>query len=124
MRKSNTTKRMQMKPYLESESESNEDNSYKKEKKEKEKEIIQNNQNIYRCPKCPFIPLINVNDKENKIIIDCLKGHYNEMLFSEYISENFQKNINNFECSNCGQEKNIKKLLKLCYECQKIYCKD
>ena len=124
MRKSNTTKRIQMKPYLESESESNEDNSYKKEKKEKEKEIIQNNQNIYRCPKCPFIPLINVNDKENKIIIDCLKGHYNEMLFSEYISENFQKNINNFECSNCGQEKNIKKLLKLCYECQKIYCKD
>ena len=125
MRKSNTSKRIKVKHNLDNQSEKCEEiNSYKKEIKGKETEIIKDQQNIYRCPKCPFIPLINVNDKENKVIIDCIKGHHTEMLFSEYISSNFQKNINKYKCTNCDLENNLKKLVKICYECQKIYCND
>ena len=55
------------------------------------------NQNIYRCPKCFNIPLINVKDNENKVIIDCPQGHHTEMLFSEYMANEFQKNIYSYE---------------------------
>ena len=126
MKKNNIAKRIKVKAELktlsdESESFSNEKDSQKDENK---KELLIENENIYRCPKCLDIPLINVKDNENKVIIDCLKGHHTEMLFSEYMTQEFQNNIYRLECSQCGSEKNVKKIVKLCYECQKIFCKD
>ena len=80
--------------------------------------------NVYRCPKCFSIPFINVKDNENKVVIDCLNGHHIEMLFSEYMTSEFQKNVSKFECSECGGDKNMKKLMQVCHECNKIVCKD
>ena len=127
MKKSN--KRIKVKAEINQTSEQSDDNSNEKEK-EKEKENESNNekdsslQNVYRCPKCFSIPLINVKDNENKVIIDCLQGHHVEMLFSEYMTSEFQKNSSKLECSHCGADKNTKKLMKICYECKKIFCKE
>ena len=124
MRKSNTNQRLKVKSNLNMQSELSEDDTYNSEDKENQPEINPDYQNIYRCPKCIFIPLINVNDKENRVIIDCLQGHHKEIPFSEYMATDFQKNIYLSKCSNCGLDKNLKKIKKGCYECKKIFCKD
>ena len=126
MKKNNITKRIKVKADLQTLSDESESYSDEKEnqKKENKTELLMENENIYRCPKCFNIPLINVKDNENKVIIDCLKGHHTEMLFSEYMTPEFQNNIYKLECSQCGNEKNMKKSIKICYECQNILCKD
>ena len=103
----------------------NEENPIEKDVKENgiqnKKDFLYENQNIYRCPKCFQIPLISVKDNENKVIIDCPQGHHIEMLFSEYMANEFQKNIYKFKCFHCREEK---KNMKICFECQKIICID
>ena len=126
MKKGNKTKRIKVKADLKLLSDPSDDNSIEKEEyKEKETnqtDTVTENRNIYHCPKCFSIPLINVKDNENKVILDCLKNHHTEMLFSEYMSSEFQKKINNIECSKCKKKINAVKIL--CSECQKVYCKD
>ena len=128
MKKSNKANRVKVKADLKSLSDPSDDVSNEnEEEKFKEKDIsqsddFQENHNIYHCPKCYSIPLITVKDNENKVIIDCLNNHHTEMLFSEYMSPEFQKNINNIKCSNCKIEKNSSKFF--CFECQKVFCKD
>ena len=96
-----------------------------KENKEETNDIASfNDENIYRCPKCFNIPLINVKDNENKVVIDCLKGHRIDMLFSEYMSPEFQKNINRYQCGKCGANPNSQKFMNICYECQQILCEE
>ena len=118
MKKGNKTKRIKVKADLKSLSDPSDDNSIEKEEyKEKETnqtDTVTENRNIYHCPKCFSIPLINVKDNENKVILDCLKNHHTEMLFSEYMSSEFQKKINNIECSKCKKKINAVKLL--CFE--------
>ena len=96
-----------------------------KENKEETNEVpIVNEEYIYRCPKCFNIPLINVKDNENKVVIDCLQGHHIDMLFSEYMNQDFQKSINRFECGKCGANPNSTKLMNICYECQQVLCEE
>ena len=123
MKKNNIIKRNKVKADIYNISDLSDDNSNEKEVKENgsELDILFENQNIYRCPKCFNIPLIKVKDNENKVIIDCPQGHHTEMLFSEYMGNDFQKNLYKFKCFQCGEEKNF---IKICYECQKIFCKD
>ena len=78
--------------------------------------------NIFRCPECCNIPLINVKDNENRVIIDCLKGHHREMLFSEFITNELEKNDNKLVCSECGNSE--KEVYKICEECSKMFCKN
>ena len=123
MRKSSTNQRLKV-DSKNMQAQLSEEVSNNSEDKESQQEFIPDSQNIYRCPNCIFIPLINVNDKENRVIIDCLQGHHNEIPFSEYMASDFQKNIYLSKCSNCGLDKNLKKIKKGCYECKKIFCKD
>ena len=127
MKKSTKTKRIKVKADLNQLSEPSDENSVEKDK-EKENETTpekeSSSKNVYRCPKCFSIPFINVKDNENKVVIDCLNGHHIEMLFSEYMTSEFQKNVSKFECSQCGGDKNMKKLMQVCFECNKIFCKD
>ena len=124
MKKNILAKRIKVKADLNNPIETVEDSPNGKEFKDDENEESPDNENIYRCPKCFNIPLISVKDNENKVIIDCLRGHHTEMLFSEYMAPEYQKNIYNFECGQCGANRNTKKLIKVCHECQKIFCKD
>ena len=81
-----------------------------------------NFQNIFRCPECFYIPLIYVKDNENRVIIDCIKGHHKEMLFSDFMTNEIEKNEDKISCSQCGIiGKNI---FKICEECVKIFCKN
>ena len=77
---------------------------------------------IFRCPDCFLIPIINVKDNENRVIIDCLKGHHHEMLFSEFITNELEKNDNKIICNDCGNSE--KGIFKVCGECSKIFCKN
>ena len=124
MKKNNIAKRIKVKADKKPISDPSDDNSNDKEEKENENqaEFVSEKENIYRCPKCLGIPMINVKDNENKVVLDCLKGHHTEMLFSEYMSPEFQKNLNILECSKCKESKNLTKFI--CVECQKVYCKD
>ena len=126
MRKNVLAKRIKVKADLNSAPGANEESPNKKEDQvdENENDQLSEGENIYRCPNCFNIPLISVKDNENKVIIDCLKGHHTEMLFSEYMAPEFQKNIYKFDCDQCGANKNSRKNMKICYECQKILCKD
>ena len=119
------TKRIKVKADLTQNSEQNDDNINDMKKENgilSEKDS--NYQNIYRCPKCFTIPFINVRDNENKVTLDCLQGHHIEMLFSEYMTSEFQKNSSKIVCSQCGTDKNIKRAMRICFECKRIYCKD
>ena len=126
MKKNVLAKRIKVKADLNSAPGANEESPNKKEDQvdENENDQLSEGENIYRCPNCFNIPLISVKDNENKVIIDCLKGHHTEMLFSEYMAPEFQKNIYKFDCGQCGANKSSKKNMKICYECQKILCKD
>jgi len=125
MKKNNINKRIKVKADLNQNSEQSEEYS---NEKEKENEIAHENDttsnNTYRCPNCFSIPIINVKDNENKVILDCLQGHHIEMLFSEYMTNEFQKNTSKLICSQCHEEKNSKKIMRVCFECQKLFCKD
>ena len=48
---------------------------------------------------------------ENQVIIDCLHGHHIEMLFSEYMTNEFQKNTSKLICSQCREDKNSKRII-------------
>ena len=126
MRKNILAKRIKVKADLNSPPEAKEESQNKKEDQadENENEQLSENENIYRCPNCFNIPFISVKDNENKVTIDCLQGHHTEMLFSEYMNPDFQKGIYKFNCGQCSANKNSKKIMKICYECQKILCKD
>ena len=125
MKKNSINKRIKVKADLNQNSEQSEENS---NEKEKENEITPENDstsnNTYRCPNCFSIPIINVKDNENKVILDCLQGHHIEMLFSEYMTNEFQKNTSKLICSQCREDKNSKKIMRICFECKKLFCKD
>ena len=125
MKKNSINKRIKVKADLNQNSEQSEENS---NEKEKENEITHENDsttyNTYRCPNCFSIPIINVKDNENKVIIDCLHGHHIEMLFSEYMTNEFQKNTSKLICSQCREDKNSKRIMRICFECKKLFCKD
>jgi len=125
MKKNSINKRIKVKADLNQHSEQSEENS---NEKEKENEITHENDttsyNTYRCPNCFSIPIINVKDNENKVILDCLQGHHLEMLFSEYMTNEFQKNTSKMICSQCREDKNSAKIMRTCFECKKIFCKD
>ena len=125
MKKNSINKRIKVKADLNQNSEQSEENS---NEKEKENEITPENDstsnNTYRCPNCFSIPIINVKDNENKVILDCLQGHHIEMLFSEYMANEFQKNTSKLICSQCREDKNSKKIMRICFECKKLFCKD
>jgi len=125
MKKNSINKRIKVKADLNQNSEQSEENS---NEKEKENEITPENDstsnNTYRCPNCFSIPIINVKDNENKVILDCLQGHHIEMLFSEYMTNEFQKNTSKLIYSQCREDKNSKKIMRICFECKKLFCKD
>ena len=118
MKKNSINKRIKVKADLNQHSEQSEENS---NEKEKESEITHENDttsyNTYRCPNCFSIPIINVKDNENKVILDCLQGHHIEMLFSEYMTNEFQKNTSKMICSQCREDKNSTKIMRICFEC-------
>lgn len=110
MKKSTKTKRIKVKADLNQLSEPSDENSVEKDKeKEKENETTPEKEsspkNVYRCPKCFSIPFINVKDNENKVVIDCLNGHHVEMLFSEYMTSEFQKMYQNLNAPNVEEIK-------------------
>ena len=125
MKKNSINKRIKVKADLNQHSEQSDENS---NEKDTENELTHENDstsnNTYRCPNCFSIPKINVKDNENKVILDCLQGHHIEMLFSEYMTNEFQKNTSKMICSQCREDKNTKKIMRICFECKKIFCKD
>ena len=125
MKKNSINKRIKVKADLNQNSEQSDENSIQKEKEnETTHENDSTSYNTYRCPNCFSIPIINVKDNENKVILDCLQGHHIEMLFSEYMTNEFQKNTSKLICSQCREDKNSKKIMRICFECKKIFCKD
>ena len=121
MQKTNSSKRTKNKLEINEDIEIDPQENKKFQLKTIEKQYS-NFQNIFRCPECFYIPLIYVKDNENRVTIDCLKGHHKEMLFSDFMTNEIEKNEDKISCSKCGIiGKNI---FKICEECVKIFCKD
>ena len=80
--------------------------------------------NVYRCPECYTIPLIKIKENENKIFLNCLNGHEIEMLFSQYMSNQFKKKKEKIECAQCGSNNEDIDNLIYCQNCQNFLCSD
>ena len=78
----------------------------------------------FRCTECCLVPFLTLKENENKVMINCINGHYKELPLNEYLEKGFKKSINNIECSECGIVLEPKKRFKFCAECVKIFCKN
>ena len=77
----------------------------------------------FRCINCCLIPLLNLKDNDSKILINCSKGHCNELPLKDYINNYFQLNLDCVKCSECKKLHENKKIYKFCEKCMKIFCK-
>ena len=80
--------------------------------------------NIYRCPECYTIPLMKIQENENKITLNCLNNHEIEMLFSQYMSNQFKQKKEKIECSNCGTFREDLENFIYCQNCQNFFCNE
>ena len=76
----------------------------------------------YRCPKCSLIPFIQINYKDNKIIMEtkCLNNHIYSEPFDKMEKLCKFSPISNCICENC-EEKDKKKLTNIFYYCSICY---
>ena len=77
----------------------------------------------FRCVNCCLIPLLNLKENDSKILINCSKGHSNELPLKDYINKYFQSNLDSVKCSDCKKFHENKKIFKFCEKCMKIFCK-
>ena len=101
-------------------------------KKEKEKQVILKNNltsinnnkssnNIYfdyfKCISCPMCILIEINPKNNHVLIKCENGHNNEMNIDSFISIH---QIFKYACDKCKKELSNK--YYYCNKCKGLFC--
>ena len=79
---------------------------------------------VFRCLDCYFIPLLNINENNNNITINCLQGHTNQLSLNDYMIKGFDNSLDQVKCSICKFKREPKMIYKLCEECNNIMCKE
>jgi hypothetical protein len=83
---------------------------------------------ILRCSKCPYIPFIELNEKNNNILVTsiCQNNHKEEKPLKTYIEQLKTQNQNiSFTCSVCKiqkKEKDILSTINYCLNCKNYIC--
>ena len=79
---------------------------------------------VFRCLNCYFIPLLEIDEKNNNIAINCLQGHKNQLSLNDYMIKGFNNSLDQVKCSICKFKREPKMIYKLCEECNNIMCKE
>ena len=85
--------------------------------------LLLGKKDIIRCSKCPFIPLIEIREKNNDIIIlsTCQNNHKEEKLLKSFIEQIKNQKINSNLCNEC-QKKENKIPMNYCIKCNLNIC--
>ena len=92
------------------------------QKAENQQTNTYNPRKVFRCLDCNFIPLLNLNEHEKSIIIDCPNGHHNKLNLSKYMIQGFNNSLDRVICNKCSTMHKPKQIFKYCYDCNAIFC--